>query len=128
MRTLVVKFEPSSKVGEFVVKVPAGTVPLCARRNNMGDGIVVLAAPDKPSKDLVPLRLLSLWETGAGGPAGGDLAGWRHLGCWSFDSGGWQHLFVAVDAPDTATPRASRRTRKADAVADSDPLADPQPD
>lgn len=94
MKIKIVKFEPSSKAGTFQLQMPAGSQVLMARMTRMGEGNLVVAAPDVETGEVETVTLAALWEDYVRGQAGGDPHDWRHLGCWSFDSGDFQHLFV----------------------------------
>lgn len=118
MRLHTVRFEPSSKAGVFTLEVPVGSVAIAARRTRMGDGNLVLAVADELPTQTEQVELLSLWEDSVRGQDGGDPTGWRHIGCWSFDSGDFQHLFVREQA---AKPQATgKRRSKADAASETD--------
>lgn len=97
MRLHVAKFEPSSLSGEVVFDLPVGAVAINARMSRMGDGELVYTAPDEAIGKKEPLTVLFLWED-MRNVGGGDGDKWRHLGSWSFSSGGWQHAFAAVPA------------------------------
>lgn len=96
MKLYVAKFEPSSQSGEVSFDLPAGAVAIDARMSRMGDGELVYTAPDVTAKT-EPLTVLFLWEDQKN-VGGGDHEKWRHIGSWSFSSGGWQHAFAAVPA------------------------------
>lgn len=105
MKLHIVKFEPSSKTGEHTIDVPAGGQVVCARMTRMGDGEVVVAAPEEAVKT-EPCQLLFLWED-MRNVGGGDQAQWRHIGSWNFSSGSWQHCFVRVAVPEAPKKRAA---------------------
>lgn len=94
MKAEVVIFEPSSKAGTFTLEVPEGARILLARKTPLGHGHLVLAVPDTPTGKKVPVKLAALYEDNVRGPIEGDPHEWRPIGCWSYDSGGYQHLFV----------------------------------
>lgn len=94
MKAEVVIFEPSSKAGTFTLEVPEGARILLARKTPLGHGHLVLAVPDTPTGKKVPVKLAALYEDNVRGPIDGDPHEWRPIGCWSYDSGGYQHLFV----------------------------------
>ncbi|MFY9342216.1 MAG: hypothetical protein WAT39_06995 [Planctomycetota bacterium] len=112
MKILVLKFEPSAARGEFVLKAPTGSVPLFARMSRMGEGEIVVAAPDD-AKDSASIRFLSLWEEHLT-QGGGDVANWRLLGSWAFSQGPVQHVFAevlgkrATTRPSVDTPAPAR--------------------
>lgn len=125
MRLHIVRFEPSGKAGVFTLEVPAGGIAVAARRTRVGDGNLVLAMPDAPTTETEQVELLSLWEDSVRGQGGGSPAGWRHLGCWSFDSGDFQHLFVREQAAAVAEqPAPASKRRSKPAPADALPPAD----
>jgi hypothetical protein len=95
MRLLIQKFEPSSQVGEVTFHLPAGSIPINARMSRMGDGELVYTAPEESTAKTEPVTILFLWED-MKNTGGGEHDRWRHIGSWSFNSGGWQHAFAAV--------------------------------
>lgn len=102
MRLQVIRFEPSSKAGTFQLEMPAGSQVLLARMTRMGEGNLVVAAPDVDTGAVETVTLAALWEDGVRGQTGGNPHEWRQIGCWSYDSGDFQHLFVQLPAPAAA--------------------------
>lgn len=91
MRVSVIRFEPSSKRGEFAVDLPAGSHVILARMSRMGEGELVVSHPED-SSGTEPRQFLALWEDMT--PAGGGAKDWRHVGALIFNSGSWQHIFA----------------------------------
>lgn len=95
MKLQVAKFEPSSQAGEVAFILPAGSVVIAARMSRMGDGELVYTAPEESAGKTESVTVLFLWEDQKN-TGGGDHEKWRHVGSWSFSSGGWQHAFAAA--------------------------------
>lgn len=123
MRLHIERFEPSGKAGTFTLTVPAGAVPLVARRTRMGDGNLVLSVGDAKG-ETETVELLSLWEDSVRGEVPGEPGEWRHLGCWSFDSGDFQHLFVRMKpAAESEQPQPSAGKRRRRGAAETEQSA-----